>query len=555
MNKQITITFNDGSSNSYPAGVTLLELSKYYKNKMPNPIIGAKINNVIKPLSEKIYKDITVTFIDFTDIDGYRMHIAGLKYVAEVAAKELWGAKTEAFFLNSLDKAIYTEIKSDHELTSNDFISLKNKMQEIIDMDLVFEITLAEKKDAINYLKQNNEPEKAYNIACIPNRIITLYKLKNYFNYFYANMPYSTGVLKSFDISFVSANRCVLRYPTNTEGKIIEFKLFPKTLQVFDEYRNWMSYSNLRYVSDINKIVSENKIKKYILANTMIGNDIIMNITKEIVAKKDQVKLLLIAGPSSSGKTTSSKKLQVFLQAFGVKSHVISVDDYYKERSEAFIDDDGEYNFDCIEAVDLELLNQDLKKILAGEETIIPTFNFFTGKKEFNGNAIRLLPGEMLILEGLHCLNDQLTSEVNNDQKYKIYVSPFTALNIDRHNYVSTVDLRLIRRIVRDDVFRGFNVADTIRIWQKVRAAEEKFVFPYQDEANAILNTAAIYELGVLKVYAEPLLYSVPIDSPYYEEARRLLGFLRTFFTISPELVPNDSVIREFIGGSIYANN
>ena len=275
-----------------------------------------------------------------------------------------------------------------------------------------------------------------------------------------------------------------------------------------------------------------------------IGNQIVLNI--------DKIKLILIAGPSSSGKTTSANKLCMYLKSKGLKTHLISTDDYFKDRVDTPKDENGEYKYDDLEALDLSLFNDHLKKILVGEEVEIPIYNFIKGIKEYNGAKIKLDSNSVLVVEGIHALNEKLTSEIPRESKTKIYLSPFTPLNIDNYNYISTRDIRLLRRIVRDNRTRGRSVIDTLSGWKKVKEGEEKYIFCFQDEADYVFNTAIIYEVGVIKTYVEPLLYSVPINSEYYYDAKRLIEFLRIFFPIPSEYVPTDSILREFIGNSCF---
>lgn len=553
MSNEITIEFNDGTKSKYSYGITYLELCKYYKDKMINPILGVKVNNSVVNLTEKITKDSKVCFFDFNDINGYRMYQAGLKMILITAAKELWGNNTEIDFLNSLDKGIYTKIKCERIIDIEELKNLVRKMQEIIDLDLIFEKYSFNKKEVINYYNQINEKEKATNISRISNSIVTLHKLKNYYSYFYTELPYSTGAINKFELTFIDDNTFVLRYPSpSSNNDILPYTHFPKTLNVFDTYRDWMELINVRYVSDINEIICSNGIKEFIMQNRIVSDEYLSDIIKQIINSDKEIKLICVAGPSSSGKTTTAHRLSLYLDTFGIKSLIMSADNYYKERKDAFVDENGEENYERVESLDVDLLNGDLNKLLNYQEVSMPRFNFITGQKEYNSKMVKIKEGDIIILEGLHCLNDILSKGVLKENKFKIYVSPFTALNIDRHNHLSTIDMRLIRRMVRDNIYRGSRVTDTLEIWQKVRSNEEKYIYPYQNQADAILNTALLYELGVLKVFAEPILYSVPINSKYYEEARRLLGFLRVFFTISPELVPNDCVLREFIGGSIY---
>ncbi len=555
MDSKIKITFENGVSEEYPSGISLLELSKNYQKNMANPIIAAKIDNVCYRLEDKVYKDSNVKFIDNNDLEGHSIYKSGLKFVLYVAVKELFGPEADVIFYNSIDKGIYTKIICNEEVNAQLIEKIKAKTNEIINADLTIAKQLVKNHQAIDYLKSIHEEEKASNVETTTNVVVTLYRLMNYNNYFYTDMPMSTGVLKQYDLSLVNTNHVVLRYPTPRSNNIIpDYKHYPKTLESFEEYRGWLETMRVPYLANLNNIVSDCKINEFISMNYIISEDQFNQIAKKIADKNkiSKIKAVFIAGPSSSGKTTSSKKIAVHLKTYGLNSFLISADDFYKERVDTPKLANGEYDFEAIEALDLNLLQNTLNKLVNYEETQIPSYNFFTGMKEYKNKPVKLKENDIIVIEGLHCMNNQITDMITKENQFKIYISPFPGLNIDRHNYISSVDLRLIRRLVRDNVYRGYKVEKTIGMWQTVREGEEKYVFPYQDQADEILNTALIYELGVLRVFAEPLLSSVPVASIYYQEARRLLGFLRGFFPISPEYVPRDTILREFIGNSVF---
>lgn len=555
MNEQIKIKFENNIEQLFPSGVSFFELSNFYKNYMSKPIIAAKVNNVCYRLDEKIYQDAEVKFIDYTDLEGHAIYKSGLKFVLYVAIKEMCGNEADVIFYNSIDKGIYSRIVCNETVDQNFIDKLKQLMTEIINQNLPFSKQLVRNSDAIKYYNSNGELEKANNIESATNVIVTLYKLKNYYNYFYTNMPSTTGVLSQFELTFIDSKHLVLRYPTpRSNGDIPEYKHYEKTLEAFENYRDWLNMIKVPYVSQLNKIVSENKIKDFILMNYIISENYFYKIAEKIAEKNkiNKIKTIFIAGPSSSGKTTSARKMAVQLKAFGMNPFILSADDFYKEREESPRLANGSYDFESIDAIDLKLMEEKITKLLNFEEVALPSFNFFTGMKEYKNSPVKLNEDDVIILEGLHCMNNRITDMLPKENQFKIYISPFTGLNIDRHNYISSVDVRLIRRMVRDNVYRGYQVEKTISMWQTVREGEEQYVFPYQDQADEILNTALIYEIGVLRVFAEPLLSSVPVSSNHYQEARRLLGFLRGFFPISPEYVSRDTVLREFIGDSIF---
>lgn len=555
MEQKIKITLLDKTIIEVAPNTTLMEVAKMHIKNNKYPLLGAKLNNNVVNLNDRVNKDANVEFIDFNDLNGYKMYQAGLKFVLIIATRELWGSSVKVEFLNSLDTGTYTKIPSKEKLTKTELDMLHDKMKEIIAADLPIKKIAADKKEAIEYFQKINESEKSINIRNIANKTVALYKLKDHYNYFYTEMPASTGVLNTFKLNSFDdpEGGFILSYPKpGVENGIEKYHHYQKTLESFEEYRAWIRMMNIKYVSDLNEVVSRGEIKEFVLTNALIKNESLMQLASDIVDSDNEIKIILIGGPSSSGKTTSANKIKLFLKSFGIDSVLLSTDDYFKERSETPLDEHGNLEYEIVEAIDLDLLKNDLEKLCNYEEINPPKYNFFTGKKEFGENIIKIKKGDIIIMEGLHCLNNDLSANIPKENKYGVYVSPFTALNIDRHNHTSTIDLRLLRRLVRDNMFRGRSVEDTLESWQKVREGEQKLIFPYQQEADTILNTALIYELGVLKVFAEPILYSVPPSSPYYEEAKRLLSFLRPFFPISPELVENDSVLREFIGGSIF---
>ena len=552
---EIKITFNNGEIATYPKGIGLFELSKYYQGNMSSKIIGAKIDNTYHRLDDKVLHDCKIDFIDYNDIDGYGIFKSGLKFVLYVAIKELYGNKTDVFFINSIDKGMYVKITDNIKLNEKIVADIKEKMQEIIDLDFPISMQYVKNTDAIEYYKSINQDEKAANVMTSTNSTLVMYKLKNYFNFFYTMMPSSTGVLDKFDLSVIDGKHFVLRYPTpSSKNKIPEYKEHEKTLKAFEDYRDWLNIVKIPYLSDLNDTVSKSAIHDFILMNYIVSENNIYEIAKNIYKQneKTKVKIIFLSGPSSSGKTTTSKKLSMHLKTVGMDPYPISCDDFYKEREDSPKLPDGSYDFESIDALDLKLLKETLNKLINREPVQLPTFNFFTGKKEFKNKPVTLDDNTVIVFEGLHCLNDKITSLVEKEEQYKLYISPFPGLNIDRHNYISSVDLRLIRRMVRDNIFRGYNVEQTMASWQKVRDGEEKYVFPYQDAADAVLNSSLVYEIGVLRVFAEPLLSSVSVESNYYEEAKRLLNFVRGFFSINPEYVSRDSVLREFIGDLIF---
>ena len=342
----------------------------------------------------------------------------------------------------------------------------------------------------------------------------------------------------------------MLQYPT-LNGEIPSYVEHKKITEAFNKNYKSAKKLNIFTSSDINRIIAEGKINDIITLNEVIANNELLDLARQIAEQSSRVKVVLIAGPSSSGKTTTSRKLSMFLNTFGLNPKPISLDDYFLPREETPKLPNGDYDFESLRAIDIDLFNNQLKKLLNNEEVIIPTFNFKTGIPEFN-KSLKLNDNDIIIIEGLHCLNEELTKSIPKENKYKVYVSPLTDLNVDNYNMVSTSDNRLLRRMVRDNRTRGYSAEYTIKTWSRVRDGEEKYVFPYQEEADFVVNSALIYEIGALRQYAEPLLYNIDINSPYYEEARRLLRFLNMFLVVPTENIPKESILREFIGGSYF---
>ena len=363
-------------------------------------------------------------------------------------------------------------------------------------------------------------------------------------------MPYSTKYIKKFELKYLGNNRLVILYPSNlTEGRLPEYVHHENIIDAYYDGKSWLKKLNTPYVGDLNNLVSTREIKNFIESCELHFTDEIKKACDKIIRNNDK-KFIMIAGPSSSGKTTTARVLGAYLRSKGYDPICLSTDDYFVDRIDNPKDEFGNFDFECLNAIDTEAFNNDLMRLLKGEKVNIPTFNFITGTREYHNHYIKLKENSIILIEGLHSLNDDLTPGIPDKYKYKIYLSPFIPLNIDRHNYISTLDLRLIRRIVRDNRTRGYTVSEVIEKWQSVRNGEEKYIFPFTHQANVIINTALPYEIGILKVYAEPLLLSIDTDSKYYEEARRLLKFLRSFYTITSEYVNKSSILREFIGGN-----
>ncbi|HIT10873.1 MAG TPA: nucleoside kinase [Candidatus Onthousia faecigallinarum] len=531
-------------------GTTLLQLSKEYQKKFRFPILLARVNNTYRELDYQISTPCEIEFLDLNSRPGNRTHIAGLTFLLLVAVKELYGENANIIVQHSLDKGIY--IETTFPISETLTKSIAKKMVSLVEKDLAITKINIERICAIRYFESIKDYAKANIMKYNTNTFITLYRIGNYYNYFYQYMPTSTGLLKDFKLTYLNDNGFVLQFPTVYSGnKITEYKHHPHMFQVFKECKEWTKLMRIENVADLNRVVSEGKIDDLIRMDETLQSNRLLNVARKIVEKKKEKKIILLAGPSSSGKTTTTTKLCMYLKSFGLNPKMISMDDYFVERTETPLNKKGEPDYESFDAVDHTLMNEQIQKLLNHEEVIAPVYNFIAGEKEFVKH-IKLEENDILLIEGIHALNPKVLDNIPAKSKFKIYLSALTELNIDYHNRFSTTDNRLLRRIIRDNRTRGYNVEETLKVWPNVRWGEEKNIFPYQDEADVTINTALIYELGVLKTYVEPLLYSVDEDSIYYEEAKRLLNLFRLILPIPSEAIPSDSILREFIGGSCY---
>ncbi len=534
----------------YNKDITLQEIAKEFQSSFKYPILLAKVNNTLKELTSPVKKDCTIEFLDLTDREGNRCHINCLTFIMIYAVKKLYGHDADIRVRHSLDKGIY--IETTFKLTENKVMLIKDMMKSIIKADMPISRVTIERLEAIRYFEGNNDLAKAGVMNYNTDNYITLYRLGNLYNYFYSMMPPSTELVKDFDLTYIKDNGLILRFPTvYITDKIKKYEHHPNMFKVFNECREWAKIIHIENSVDLNRMVSLGKINDLIKIDETLQSNFLLEVAKTINQKRDNLKIVLLAGPSSSGKTTTSKKLCLLLKSFGLNPKVISMDDYFVEREKTPKDKNGEYDYECLEALDLKLFDKQMASLLRKEEVLVPTYNFVLGKKEYL-KKMQLDDKDIIVIEGIHALDTKILTNIPKERKFKIYISPLTELNIDNHNRISTTDNRLLRRIIRDSRTRGYSVEKTLAQWPSVRRGEEEYIFPYQDEADIVINSATIYEIGVLKTYVEPLLFSVPSTSIYYEEAMRLLRFLRLFLPIPADSVPQDAIIREFIGNSYF---
>ena len=513
-------------------------------------IIAARLNNSIVSLKTPITEDGEIEFFNRQDKDGRIIYIRGLLFLMCKAFSEVY--PDALLTVNyQLSNAMFGEVDN-MEVTDEVIANVKAKMQEIIDKDLPITKVMMTQEEAEEFYKKE-ATIKGRLQTNIDKEKVSLYYCEDYYNYFFGTMPISTGFAKLYD--FVKyRDGFLVKYPSIAEPNILQPNVGAslKLVSAMDEYDEINKLMRINTVYRLNKKIKEPKgEKELILFSEALHEKKIAEIAQKI---KDHgnVKMVLIAGPSSSGKTTFAGKLGMSLRVNGIKPVTLSVDNYFVERKDNPKDEHGNYDFECIEALDLDLFNSQLVDLLNGKEVKLPTFNFTTGTKEYRGNTLKLKDDEILIVEGIHCLNDRLTSQIPRENKFKVYISDLTVLNVDYYNRISTTDTRLIRRIVRDYNFRGYTAEHTLKMWYSVNRGEQKNIFPYQEEADVMFNSSIVYELAVLKKYAMPLLEEIPKTSREYSEARRLIVLLKYFETMNPDLIPNNSLLREFIGGSIF---
>ena len=537
-----------GKSYMYPKDITLEDISKDFQENYSETIIMAEVNGRPYELNYKVTDDVTVDFFDLTSPTGNRVYESGLIFVLEKACLNMLNSEIEVKY--SIDKGIY--IKTCKKITKEDLDKVSREMKEIVKRNLPIQKNLVNRLEAIEYYKSTKSYDKVNVLKYSVNTNVNLYRLMDIYNYFFSYLPVSTGALKEFKLTYIDQNSFVLRYPNIYYlNKIPVYKHHDKLFNEFKKYDEWSEKLGIENVSSLNSRVTKGNVDDIVLLSENIQNNSLFKIAETIYNNK-KLKLILLAGPSSSGKTTTSKKLELFLKGFGLNPIAISIDNYFVDRDKTPRLPDGSYDFESLNSINVELFNKNLKDLLDGKEVTLPVYNFITGKSELSDESIKLGEKEILIVEGLHALNEELTYSIDKKNKYKIYLCPLTVLSLDNHNRIRTTDNRLLRRIVRDNRTRGYSASDTLSSWGKVREGEEKYVFPFQDEADVIFNTSLIYELGVLKTYAEPLLYSVEESDPMYKEAVRLLNLLKNILPISNDYIPVDSIVREFIGGGYF---
>lgn len=547
--KKIKITFPDNSTIEVENEIRPITLLNRFEDT-GSTVLAVKVNNEICSLDSVININATIEPVYINSMEGAAIYRRSLCYVLAVAAHKLF-PKSRLLVGHSLGYGYYYTIDGTTSPTTEQLIQIKKEMKRIIDSDRVIETEFIAYQDACTHFEELGliETRKQLNYRS-PARI-QVNKLEGFMDLYFGPLVSSTGILKVFDIMPYHQG-FLLRFPSHQSPDILpDFEDQPKLFEIYKKYKDWGKRLSVTSAAGVNQLIHERKTKDFINITETLQTKCIADIADQI-QETGTAKVVLIAGPSSSGKTTTSKKLALQLQAIGYQPKVISLDSYYVGRDVTPKDEFGNYDYECLEALDVKLINENLLDLFDGKEIDVPCYDFHEGKRYFKGDKMILGPNDILIMEGIHGLNDKLTPLVPAEKKFKIYLSALTQLNLDDHNRISTSDNRLIRRIVRDSRYRGKSAADTISMWNNVQKGERLHIFPFQNNANAMLNTALDYELPVLKVYADPLLRCVTPLQKEYAEANRLLAFLNNFSTIPATDVPTQSIIREFIGGSAF---
>lgn len=535
---------------TFNKGITLDVIAKEASADFEGEIINASIDNHLVDLNAKIQKDCEVKFYDFTSLPGNRAYERGLILLLVKAVRDVINCDVKV--LHSIDKGIYCEIFSNEKIDEVTVQRIKIRIRELVALSIPIQKLTVSRLDAIDYFTKVGQVDKANSLRYISNSNISLYQLDNVLDYFYGELPNNTRILEKYDLKYLYDNYVILLSPHLYGNKDkLSFVLSDKLLDEFKRNDSYLNSIGIENAPDLNKLISNGDYGEVIRVSEAMQNNVLFGVADNISKNKD-IKIILITGPSSSGKTTVSKKLSLYLKSKGIDPVSISIDDFYVDLKDRILDENGKPESERIEAIDVALFNLKINELLQGKETDMPKYDFIKGQKEYGKNVIKIKDKNVLVIEGIHAFDKRLLQDIPDRFKFKIYLSPLTALNVDNHNMFKSTDNRLIRRMVRDNLTRGSSASQTLATWRSVRDAEEEFILPYQKEANAIFNTSLVYELGVLKTYVEPLLFSVNEDDPNYDEAIRLINRFRGILAIPSDLVPNDSIIREFIGGSCF---
>ena len=531
-------------------GSTLSDIFSQSGLKMDYGPINAKVNNKVEGMHYRVYNQKDVEFLDLHDASAVRTYTRTLFFVLNKAAHDLWPDCTVIIDI-PVSNGYYVDLRLDRPVTPDDVNALRSRMQQIIDANIPIHRHETTTEEAIRMFSESRSFSKVKLLEGIGSLYTTFYDIDGYLDYYYGALLTSTGQVTLFGLEYYY-DSVLLRIPSQEDpSKLGAFVRQDKMFEIFKEHHRWQSILGMRTVGDLNRAITEGHTNQLIQISEALQEKKISQIADQIAHQKG-IKLVLIAGPSSSGKTTTCKRLSVQLAVNGIKPVGISLDDYFLNREETPRDENGDYDFEHLHALNIPLLNEQLNALFRGDEVELPRYNFQKGKSEWSGKRLKLKGNEVLVVEGIHALNPELTADIPNEQVFRVYASALTTILLDNHNYIPTTDNRLLRRIIRDHKYRGVSAQETIRRWPSVRKGENRWIFPFQENADAMFNSAMLFELAVIKRQADPLLEQVPENCPEYAEAYRLRKFLKYIKPISEDQIPPTSLLREFLGGSSF---
>lgn len=550
--KMCCVTIN-GEKKEYPAGSSYWEIAKDYQGGEDAPVILVTVNGKLRELHKHLKKDCTLGFVTTKDAIGHNAYVRSATFILLKAIYDVAGKKNleKTVVHYALGNGLYFTMEGGTAITEEFLVSVKKRMEELVKKELPIVKRSVGTDEAIALFHKHHmyDKEKLFRYRRVSR--VNIYSIESFEDYFYGFMACHTGYVKYFDLQLYDEGFVLILPRKETPDKLDPFIPQNKIFSVQKESQEWGEKMDVATVGDLNEKLTREGVRSILLIQEALQEAKISDIAQQI-KDRGNVKFVMIAGPSSSGKTSFSHRLSIQLMAHGMRPHPIAVDNYFVNREDTPLDEFGEKNYECLEAIDVELFNKNMLSLLSGEEVELPVYNFVTGKREYKGDYMKLGKEDILVIEGIHGLNDRLSYALPKESKFKIYISALTQLNIDEHNRIPTTDGRLIRRIVRDARTRGTSAKETIARWPSVRRGEEENIFPFQEQADVMFNSALVYELACLKVYAEPLLFGIGKDEPEYEEAKRLLKFFDYFVPVPSEEVPNNSLLREFIGGSCF---
>ena len=543
----------DGEKREYGTDVRFLDIAREYQERYEDDILLVSVDGKLKELHKTVKEDCELKFITAREKPGMQTYQRSavflmLKAFYDVVGREKIEKLTVDF---TVSNGFFVDARGDFLLSEELLCAVKARMRELADEAIPIMKRSINTDDAVELFHQYRMYDKERLFQYRRASRVNIYSIGNFEDYYYGYMVQNTGYIKYFDLKLYEDGFVLVLPRRSDPKKLEEFKPLPKLYRALRDSSVWGEQLGVSNVGNLNDLIARGEMNKPILMQEALQEKQIGDIAEQIAASAGK-KFIMIAGPSSSGKTTFSHRLSIQLTAAGLKPHPIAVDDYFVNRADSPRDEYGNYDYEALECIDVEQFNRDMTALLAGERVELPRYNFITGEREYRGDFLKLGEEDILVIEGIHCLNDKLSYSLPGESKFKIYISALTQLNVDEHNRIPTTDGRLLRRIIRDARTRGNSARETIARWESVRRGEDKNIFPFQEEADVMFNSALVYELAVLKQYAEPLLFGIPKDVPEYAEAKRLLKFLDYFLGVSSENIPHNSMIREFVGGSCF---